>query len=242
MSATFPQLGRDRAPVHLTVYVALSAWLLSWVTGTLLGQVPIQLFGGGADSRGLTAGTALGTAVAWACLVTGAVLVSHRFGTTDPVADYGIAVRPVDLLGVPIGVAAQLALVPALYWPLVRWWPGTFDDTKLEKNARDLVDATHGAGWVLLAGVVVVGAPLVEELVYRGMLHGASVRRFGTPLAVVISAAFFAVIHFRPVEYPGLFAIGVVLAVCFSVTRRLGMSVIAHAAFNATALVMVARW
>jgi hypothetical protein len=38
----------------------------------------------------------------------------------------------------------------------------------------------------------------------------------------------------------GLFVIGLVLGVCALVTRRLGMSVVAHCAFNATGLIWVA--
>jgi membrane protease YdiL (CAAX protease family) len=59
-------------------------------------------------------------------------------------------------------------------------------------------------------------------------------------VGVVLVAAWFAVIHFRPVEYPGLFVFGLVLGVCALRTRRLGMSVLTHMAFNATGLVLVA--
>ena len=242
MSATFPQLSlEERPPVHLTLYAAVATWMLAWFCGVVLGQVPLAIWGDGADATGLTAAAAVATVVAWSALLAGAVAVSHRFGTAHPARDYGLRFRPIDVLGVPIGVATQLVLVPALYWPLVELWPATFDDDKLERNARELVDATHGGGWVLLLAIVAVGAPVVEEIVYRGLIHGAAVRRFGHVWAVVVSSALFALIHFRPVEYPGLFLIGVILAVCFSLTRRLGMSITAHAAFNLTALIVTAR-
>ena len=56
---------------------------------------------------------------------------------------------------------------------------------------------------------------------------------------MVIVAAWFAIIHFRPVEYPGLFVFGLVLGTCALRTRRLGMGVLTHMAFNATGLVLV---
>jgi len=59
--------------------------------------------------------------------------------------------------------------------------------------------------------------------------------------SVLVVAAFFALIHFRPVEYPGLFAFGLVLGCCAALTNRLGMGIVSHMAFNATALVLVAR-
>ena len=88
--------------------------------------------------------------------------------------------------------------------------------------------------------VVVIGAPIVEELMYRGLLQGAFTRRLNDVVAVVLVAAWFALIHFRPIEYPGLFLFGLVLGTCALRTRRLGMSVLAHMAFNATGLILVA--
>ena len=54
-------------------------------------------------------------------------------------------------------------------------------------------------------------------------------------------AAFFAAIHFRWVEFPGLFVFGLILGVCALRTGRLGMGIAAHMAFNATGLLLVAR-
>ena len=150
-------------------------------------------------------------------------------------------VRPIDIVGVPIGVATQLVLVPLVYWPLRAIWPTTFSEDALQQRAKDLYDHAHGAGLVLLVAIVVIGAPLVEEMVYRGLLQGAFTRRFGNASGLVIVALWFAVIHFQPVETPGLFVVGLVLGGCAVATRRLGLGVVAHMAFNATGLVLVAR-
>jgi membrane protease YdiL (CAAX protease family) len=65
------------------------------------------------------------------------------------------------------------------------------------------------------------------------------VRRFNDAVAVVAVAAFFAAIHFRWVEFPGLFVFGLILGVCALRTGRLGMGIAAHMAFNATGLLLV---
>ena len=75
---------------------------------------------------------------------------------------------------------------------------------------------------------------------YRGLLQGAAVRRLNDAVAVVVVAAFFALIHFRWVELPGLFIFGLILGTCALRTGRLGMSIAAHMAFNATGLLLVA--
>ena len=142
----------------------------------------------------------------------------------------------VDLLGIPIGVASQLVLLRLLYLPLEEAWPDTFSEERLEKTARTLTDSAEGIWVAVLALVIVVGAPFVEELMFRGLLQGAFARRINDVLAMVLVAVWFALIHFRPIEYPGLFAFGLVLGTCALVTRRIGMSIAAHLAFNATGL------
>ncbi len=169
--------------------------------------------------------------------------LGRRFGVGKLAADYGLSFRPIDAIGLPLGVATQLVLVPLLYVPLESIWPKTFGSDQIEKRARDLWDNASGASAVLLIVIVVIGAPLVEELVYRGLLQGAAGRRLHQWrgwLALVLVAALFALVHFVPVEYPGLFLVGLVLGTCALRTGRLGMSVLAHFAFNATGLVLVA--
>jgi hypothetical protein len=61
---------------------------------------------------------------------------------------------------------------------------------------------------VLLAGVV----PVAEELFFRGMLYPVMRSTWNPAIAIVGSAALFAVIHFIPLLLPTLFFMGVVLA------------------------------
>ncbi|MEY4229955.1 MAG: hypothetical protein RLZZ362_804 [Actinomycetota bacterium] len=225
----------------ITVGVAAAAWAMSWFVGNMLGSLVVGLFRP-ADSS-VTAPvwvTALGAMALWSPIVVSIREVSRRYGSGSIRRDMRLSFRPIDLVGVPIGVLTQLVLLRLVYWPLEALWPGTFSSPQLEKSARDLYDSADGLWLLVLILIVVVGAPLVEELLYRGLLQGAFVRRVDDVLAVVLVAAWFAIIHFRPVEYPGLFAIGLVLGVCALVTRRLGMSVVAHCAFNATGLIWVA--
>ena len=142
--------------------------------------------------------------------------------------------------GIPVGVLSQLVLLRLAYWPLGQWWPSTFGSTKVEKSARELSDTAHGGWLILLIVVVVVGAPVIEELMYRGLLQGAFTRRLNEIVGMVLVAGWFAIIHFQPVEYPGLFLFGLVLGICALRTRRLGMGIMAHLAFNATGLILVA--
>ena len=129
-------------------------------------------------------------------------------------------------------------LIPAIYIPLRAVWPDVFDDDALTETAKDLVDRADGGLIVVLFVLVVVGAPFVEEVVYRGLLQRPLLDRLPAVPVVIGVAAVFALIHFRPVEYPGLFAAGLVFGVCAWRTGRIGMAIAAHVAFNATGLAL----
>lgn len=228
----------DRAAVP--VGQACLWWLGAWMAGQIVASA-VGLASGATTVSEAGPGWLFAVALAgWIPFLAALYALGRRHGIGSFAADWGLSFRPADLLGVPIGVVTQLALVPLLYWPLQAIWPDTFSEEQIQERARNLFDSASGAGIVLLVVVVVIGAPLVEELVYRGLLQGAFTRSYHEVLSVVLVALWFALIHFQPVEIPGLFLVGLVLGFAALSTRRLGMSVVAHMAFNATGLVLVA--
>ena len=70
--------------------------------------------------------------------------------------------------------------------------------------------------------MVVIGAPIVEELFYRGLLQRSLADRFNEGAVLVFVAAVFAAVHFRPIEFPGLFVFGLMLGWAALRYRRLG--------------------
>lgn len=63
-------------------------------------------------------------------------------------------------------------------------------------------------GFVAIALVT----PLWEELFFRGFLFGSVRARWGTSLAMAISAVLFAVAHGIPIVLPYMFTLGIILA------------------------------
>jgi len=143
------------------------------------------------------------------------------------------------LVGVPVGIATQLLGVPAVYL-VVEAIAGPQD---VDGAAQDLFDRASGdVAIAALVLVVAVGAPLFEELLYRGVLQPALVTRFGPGVGVLGTALIFAAIHFQLVQFPGLVLIGLVLGGLAAWTGRLGPAIWAHVGFNATtALVLVTQ-
>lgn len=238
-----PPVTTISATPTITLGVAALAWLVGWLAGNVAGSIVLSLSGYASTAAAARPAwvPVVGALALWAPQITVLVVVSRRFAAGKPALGYGLSFRPIDLVGIPIGVLSQLVVLRLVYWPLQGAWPDAFSNQHLERNARDLYDRANGLWLVVLVAVIVVGAPLVEELVYRGLLQGAARRRLNDVLAVVLVAGFFALVHFRPVEYPGLFAFGLVLGVCALATDRIGMSILAHLSFNATALALVAR-
>lgn len=236
-SAIRPLGGVAPIDARTAVFTFVGAWLAAQIASTI-----VLLVLGAGDAADVTetsiAVLAAGLVAAWGCYLGGMWLASDRAGSGSPVDDYGITFEPIDVIGFGIGVLSQLVLVRVVYLPLEAFWPDTFTEDRLQENARSLVDRADGSSMVLLFLVVVIGAPVVEELFYRGLLQRPLAARFDDGVVLVGVAAVFALVHFRPVEYPGLFAFGLVLGLAALRTGRLGMAVTTHVGFNLTGLLL----
>ncbi|KAL9688355.1 hypothetical protein QQ045_032776 [Rhodiola kirilowii] len=85
---------------------------------------------------------------------------------------------------------------------------------------------------ISLLGVTGVLAPLLEETVFRGFFLVAMTKWVPTPVAVLISAAVFALAHLTPGQFPQLFVLGVALGFSYAHTRNLMTSITIHALWN----------
>lgn len=227
---------------RFSVGTVFASWLAAFLAANLVIIVIASATGHGGEDTDLWPMWLTNTAfvVQWVPYLVMLVLLSARDGTGRFVDDYRVRWRWIDAVGVPIGVLSQLALVPLVYWPLRALFPDTFTTDRLEERAGDLWDRAHGFWLIALVVLVAIGAPIVEELVYRGLILQTLQSRVDDVVALVISAAFFAAIHFAPVEFPGLFAFAIVLGLCVQRTGRLGMAIAAHAGFNAVGLALAA--
>ena len=238
--------GHARPPVLRTATAqigpgpAVSGWLTAWLIGQIVSTLIIAVFAATLDEPPIPV-IAAGSAATWAAYLIVMVRASHRHGTAQFSVDYGFRFRPLDVVGIPIGVLTQLVVVPLIYVPLTALWPGTFNDQRLSETAGDLAERAGGAAVVLLVAVIVVGAPLVEELVYRGLLQRSLAGRFSAVASWLVVAALFTIVHFRPIEYPGLAGFALIVGATAALTGRLGLPIVVHAAFNATGLLLAYR-
>jgi len=172
----------------------------------------------------------------WVGLLGAPLLAARRKGN-GVVRDFGLSFRWIDVpVGVAVGVACQVLLVPLLSWPWVLLLGKDLHD--LDEPAQQLAaGANDPFGKVLLVLIVVVGAPLVEELFFRGLLQRSAERRWGPRIAVAVSAAVFGLTHFEVLQLPALVGFGAVLAVMAWRSGRLGPGIFAHLSFNAVTVI-----
>ena len=204
-----------------------------------LGAVALLATRGDADTGDAEitlASLVLGSVFYWAFFVGVPAVATARKGN-GMVRDLGLAARPLDLpVGFALGVFTQAVLVPLLYVPV-----SLFRDIDVSSNARDVTDAASGLGIAALALVVAVGAPIAEELFFRGLLLRSLDRRLGRGWALVGSAVVFGVSHLQGIELPALIMFGLIAGHLAQRTGRLGPSIAAHVGFNAwTLFVLVA--
>lgn len=161
--------------------------------------------------------------------------------------ELGFTIRPwPDVpLGIAVGVAAQLALVPLLELPLLPFVPHLFH--RISQPARSLTNHVHGPGLVLIGILVCVGSPIVEETFFRGLLLRSLIgvfarraRRGSLVIAIVLTGVLFGLAHFEPLELLALSGFGIVLGVLATRTGRLGPGIVAHMSFNALAFFTIA--
>lgn len=227
----------------ISIAAAAATWLGAYIAALPLQAGVIGLLGqSGVDPDDWPTSTMVATVLClWVPFVVGLVVLGRRRGSGSIRDAYRVRFRVVDLVGLPIGVVGQFVLVPLLYWPLTTLFPDAFDPAKVEERATDLWNRADG-WWVLaLIAVVAVGAPLVEEFVYRGVILQSLEGRLNDTVALVVSAAFFGAIHLQPVEFPGLFLIGLVFGLCWQRTGRIACPILAHLAFNASGLLLAAN-
>jgi membrane protease YdiL (CAAX protease family) len=94
----------------------------------------------------------------------------------------------------------------------------------------------HAAAYIVNGLAVVILAPLVEELTFRG-LGFSLLRRYGEWLAIVAVGVCFGLAHGLVEALPFLAAFGMGLAYLRSRSDSVYPGMIVHGFFNATALI-----
>ena len=89
---------------------------------------------------------------------------------------------------------------------------------------------------------VVIIAPVIEELIFRGVIMHGLMRNYSKFTAVFVSALLFALFHLNPWQFPATFILGLILGILMLRTRSIYLCIIGHAINNGLVLISIEYW
>ncbi len=235
------QLLRRRDPHAATAVFWMGSGLALYaimVAGSMFGALAIESLDWDAQSLDAQA------LMAWAAYITAIMAFAGMFLSRPKAYEgAGFKIRGRDPF---VGVGAYLLAAPIVMVVLLAaglladTLRGAPSDPISHELLAELTSSERTLAWWGLVAAVVIAAPIVEELIYRGFLQTAIRAAGGSPvLAIVVTAAVFAAAHVssvRPEAIAGLFVLGIAFGLAFERTGRLGTAVVMHIAFNAANL------
>lgn len=140
------------------------------------------------------------------------------------------------------GVRYYVLVFPVVLLVLLLW-QGLLKRLGVEGTPQPVLLLAAGEGvsiwvqvWLVLAALV--GAPLLEEIIFRGMLLPVVLRRMDWRMAVVCSSALFALVHGHVPSMVPLFVVGVAFSLAYLYSGSLLVPMVMHAAFNGVNLLV----
>ncbi len=106
-----------------------------------------------------------------------------------------------------------------------------------EHLKKALETITEGPLWTSLLSVSIM-APLFEEWLCRGLVLRGLMKKMNPTAAIVISAAFFAVLHMNPWQAVAAFALGLLFGYVYYRTGSLKLTMLMHCVNNTFSVLM----
>jgi membrane protease YdiL (CAAX protease family) len=217
------------------IFSAAVAFLVGMFFAVLAASIAVSSGAGTTDAITNTV-TFLGEWVGFAGVP---VWLSRTRGTGRMSRDFGLRLGGPADLGLGLGVGVALYLVAVTYGAIL----GQFDHANLGHEAQQLSGHSVGPGFIAFALCAAIGAPIAEELFFRGLTQRALQLRLGGWPGLIAAAALFGLVHLsgNPFEaVPPLALVGLATGLVFWRTGRLGPGIIAHMTFNGITVVALA--
>lgn len=152
------------------------------------------------------------------------------------------------LKDVMYGIGGYCASIPLLFLSAIIIIP---IESKLGKvlptpsnPAIALVSSSKTAGeWVLLFFLIACIAPVIEEIVFRGILQNAIKRKAGPWIGIFFSACIFSFLHPQlPIGFLPILVLGIVFGILAEARKSLVPSIIAHGMNNGVIIAFVSAF
>ena len=139
----------------------------------------------------------------------------------------------VPLIIMTVGVVwVSIILLDLVSPDLAEWYFDWLNSVELFEIGPDTTPIQYG----LIFFVVAVFAPVVEEVIFRGIMVERFGAKYGYKSAVLLSSFLFGVLH---MDIIGAFVFGVVLSILYLRTRSLLLPFLIHAANNGAVALLI---
>jgi len=236
LTETFETWGSDPRPAEPTGddvgrrltaskgFIGIGVGIVGVIVASGIVAIPFAVAGADLDSGGFII---VGTIVQDLVMIAAAYFVTADLGR--PTArTFGLRPFKSSALGwIFLALVAYLVLT-SIYTVLV--------DPPSEQLPSGLEDADQNLLLAVATGVLlIVVAPLAEEIFFRGFLYQAFRNSFGVLPGALLSGLIFGGIHLEFFKLVQLAILGVILALLFEKTRSLWPPIILHALNNTLA-------
>jgi uncharacterized protein len=122
---------------------------------------------------------------------------------------------------VPWILIATAGLVYGLISPIVSLIPMT-------DFFRQVFVEMFGRTGILSFAAIVIAAPILEEVLFRGIILDGFLKRYSPMKSIVISALLFGAFHLNPWQFVGAFLLGTMMGWIYYRTGSLALTIVIH--------------
>ena len=133
---------------------------------------------------------------------------------------------------IPLIVLVAIPLNLGIAGPLVELVPMT---DFFREMIREMVLEMASDQGLLMFIALVIAAPILEELIFRGVMLDGLLRIYSPTKAVIVSSLLFGLIHLNPAQFVGGALVGGFMGWVYVHTRSVLATILIHASFNLTA-------
>jgi len=208
---------------------------LSWVGLFFEGQIAFIFFLGLLSSIKVTENPLTGIILAGTPLLIAAAKGFTRQPWGGPFA-WPPRLGPRKIIGLSLLWLILVSLFNYGYSELVAWM--SRKPFPVQEAVPFIKYALNANPVTAFLSVVIVG-PIVEEILFRGLVYGASERRLRAGGAICASSLTFALVHLQVVHLIPIFGIGLVLGWARWKTGSLGLPILIHVLNNGCSLLIL---
>ncbi|GHV01872.1 hypothetical protein FACS1894159_10250 [Bacteroidia bacterium] len=214
---------RKPYPMALDLVAVLAIFVVSQLIGGLVKGRAETLWG-----ASVGAGTLIGYSVGMILTIAGVATVRLSGGGIRlPKRSYVGGVMPhsaIILWGIVMCLAMSMVVEPLI--------------DMMPQHYYDLLTQAIGAdGWAIVTTILV--APILEEVLFRGMVQEAVMRRWGGFAGIFTGSAIFAVVHGIPQQVIAAFFVSLAIGYVYMRTRSLVAVMVIHAFNNMLAYIQM---